>query len=223
VPQNVTPELRRWIIEQATAGFPPDQVLTAMRNAGWDEDTAVAALETTLADHLKSIAPAQPLVMPASIAEPAAVRLPTIDLVGSPRRIDAGDRWVEIVASVKHPRVVVLGGLLSADECDAIIEQARPHLARSLTVADQDRRRGAQPGPHQRRHVLRPGPDARLLQRIEARIARLMGWPLENGEGMQVLHYRPGAEYKPTTTISTPPNPARPPSSSAAASAWPRW
>jgi hypothetical protein len=36
-----------------------------------------------------------------------------------------------------------------------------------------------------------------LCARIEARIARLLDWPVENGEGLQVLHYLPGAEYKP--------------------------
>ena len=30
-----------------------------------------------------------------------------------------------------------------------------------------------------------------------ARIARLLRWPVDHGEGLQVLHYRPGAEYKP--------------------------
>ena len=36
-----------------------------------------------------------------------------------------------------------------------------------------------------------------LVRRIEERIAALLNWPLENGEGLQVLHYQPGAEYKP--------------------------
>jgi prolyl 4-hydroxylase len=36
-----------------------------------------------------------------------------------------------------------------------------------------------------------------LVRRIEARIERLFHWPAENGEGVQVLQYRPGAEYKP--------------------------
>jgi len=39
--------------------------------------------------------------------------------------------------------------------------------------------------------------ESALCQRIEARIAALLNWPLVNGEGLQVLHYRPGAEYKP--------------------------
>jgi len=46
--QAVTPELRRWIIEQAQAGCRPEDVLAAMRNSGWAEDVAVAALEDTL-------------------------------------------------------------------------------------------------------------------------------------------------------------------------------
>ena len=36
-----------------------------------------------------------------------------------------------------------------------------------------------------------------LIDTIERRIAALLRWPLEHGEGMQVLRYRPGAEYRP--------------------------
>jgi prolyl 4-hydroxylase len=36
-----------------------------------------------------------------------------------------------------------------------------------------------------------------LCARIEQRIAEMFNWPIENGEGLQVLHYSPGAEYKP--------------------------
>jgi prolyl 4-hydroxylase len=50
-----------------------------------------------------------------------------------------------------------------------------------------------------------------------------VNWPVENGEGIQVLHYRPGAEYKPHYDYFDPTSPARPPSSSAAASASAHW
>ncbi len=33
--QSITPELRRWIIEQAQAGFSAPVVLQSMRDAGW--------------------------------------------------------------------------------------------------------------------------------------------------------------------------------------------
>src|SRR5436190_21284165 len=50
--QSITPELRRWIIAQATAGHSPDVVLDAMKASGWDEAVAIDALETTMRSHL---------------------------------------------------------------------------------------------------------------------------------------------------------------------------
>ena len=44
--QSITPELRRWIIEQAQAGFSAPVVLQSMRDAGWDEDVAADAMES---------------------------------------------------------------------------------------------------------------------------------------------------------------------------------
>ena len=35
-----------------------------------------------------------------------------------------------------------------------------------------------------------------LCERIERRIATLLNWPVENGEGLQILRYRPGARAK---------------------------
>ncbi len=39
--------------------------------------------------------------------------------------------------------------------------------------------------------------EAPLIQRIEQRIAALLHWPVEKGEGLQILRYRPGAQYRP--------------------------
>ena len=49
-----------------------------------------------------------------------------------------------------------------------------------------------------------------LCRRIEARIAALIGWPVDNGEGIQVLRYRPGAEYKPHYDYFDPAQPGTP-------------
>ena len=46
-----------------------------------------------------------------------------------------------------------------------------------------------------------------LCDRIEQRIATLMHWPVCNGEGLQVLHYEPGAEYKPHQDYFDPAQP----------------
>ena len=49
-----------------------------------------------------------------------------------------------------------------------------------------------------------------LCDRIERRLAALLRWPIENGEGLQVLRYRPGAEYKPHYDYFDPTQPGTP-------------
>lgn len=213
--QTVTPELRRWIIEQASAGFSPESVLKAMLDAGWEESVAEKALERTLLDHLSTVPPQQlnaagPEVREAvQAALGTGVRVPTIDLSGSPRRIDAGDRWVDVITHLSNPRVVVLGNLLSAEECDAIIESAKPRLARSLTVQTSTGGEELNPDRTSNGMFFNRGQTPEVTA-VEARIARLVGWPVENGEGLQVLHYRPGAEYKPHYDYFDPDEPGTP-------------
>lgn len=215
--QTVTPELRQWIVDQAVAGHQPEAVLQAMVQAGWAESVAELALEDTLREHLRQRASGQPLaqVAPPAVAAAAAavaegvVRVPDLDLSSASREVDAGDRRVQVIASLKSPRVLVLGGLLSDEECDALIAAARPRLARSLTVQTQTGGEELNPDRTSNGMFFQRG-ESELLTRIEARIARLLRWPVENGEGMQVLHYRPGAEYKPHYDYFDPVEPGTP-------------
>jgi len=194
--QAITPELRQWIVAQAQAGHSPEDVLAAMKTAGWNEDVAIAAMEETLSQHLDKTLP-------------APVPVPDIDLVRSPRWLDAGDRQVEVVMAMQLPRVVVLGGLLSDAECDALIDAARPRLARSLTVQTATGGEEVNADRTSQGMFFDRGESA-LLKTIEARIARLVHWPVERGEGIQVLHYRPGAEYKPHYDYFDPDQPGTP-------------
>ena len=199
--QQITPELRRWIVEQAQAGHSAESVLQSMLASGWQEEVAIEAMESTLRDHLEAKAQADGL--------PPGVPVPDPKLDESPLYVDAGDRRVHILQNMYNPRVVVFGNLLSDEECDELIALAKPRLARSLTVAtktggeevNDDRTSSGmffQRGEHE------------VVRRLEARIARLVNWPEENGEGLQVLHYRPGAEYKPHYDYFDPKEPGTP-------------
>ena len=202
--QSVTIELRQWIVEQAAAGFSREAVMASMVASGWQEAVARKALETTWKD------PAPVLTQPAPAVRRDGVRhLPDLDLSLSPRQIDAGDRMVDVIALLNQPRVVVLGNLLSADECDALIESARPQLARSLTVATKTGGEELNPDRTSSGTFFARGQTPEVA-RIEARIARLLHWPIENGEGLQVLHYSPGAEYKPHYDYFDPDEPGTP-------------
>ncbi len=200
--QIVTLELKRWILEQARDGHSPESVLAAMQASGWQADVAIRALEDTLQQHLKQTEAAAP-------TGGAGVPVPDLNLTGSPSRIDAGDRVVEVIATLGSPRVVVLGGLLSDEECDGLIEAARPRLARSLTVQTQTGGEEMNPDRTSQGMFFQRG-ESELISRVEARIARLVQWPVDHGEGVQVLRYRPGAEYKPHYDYFDPGEPGTP-------------
>ena len=127
---------------------------------------------------------------------PAPPTLPQPDWNTAARCFDCGDRSVELLLRLQQPPLALFDGLLSAPECAALIESARPRLARSLTV--QTRSGGSEINPDRTSSGMFFGRgETELVQRLEARIARLLRWPVENGEGLQVLHYPPGGEYKP--------------------------
>ncbi len=200
-PQIVTPELRAWIVEQARAGHPPETVLASMKASGWDEDVALDALETTLRGYLEEHARQQGLPPPVPVPEP--------DLAGSPAVIRAADRDVRVLMSMRNPRVVVFGGLLSDEECDEIIELANPRLARSETVDTSTGGNEINAARTSDGMFFNRG-EHPVLARLEARIAALVNWPVENGEGVQILRYRPGAEYKPHHDYFDPALPGTP-------------
>ena len=188
--QIVTPELRQWIVEQAKSGCQPEDVLAAMCASGWNEAVALASLEQTLQQFVEA--------QPKALAQPLlpAVRVPEPVFAGAPGRLWAGDREVHVLMTLRNPRVVVFGNLLSDDECDAMVADATPRLTRSETVVVETGGNEINPSRTSQGMFFSRG-ETPLCQRVEARIAALLNWPVVNGEGLQVLHYRPGAEYKP--------------------------
>jgi prolyl 4-hydroxylase len=186
--QQITPELRQWIVAQAQAGCQPEVVLQAMRASGWDEDVALDALEATLRDHLTLHAKQNNLPVPTVVPEP--------DLGQSPAVLWAGDREVRVLMAMRNPRVIVFGGLLSEEECDELVLMSRRRLARSETVDNNTGGSEVNPSRTSEGMFFQRG-ENELCKRIETRIAHLVNWPLENGEGLQILRYGPGAEYKP--------------------------
>lgn len=186
--QQITPELRQWIVAQASAGQPPEAVLKSMIDSGWQEEVAVGALEDTLRGYLVDHAKANGLPVPVVVPEPL--------MMAGEVTLDAGDRQVQVLASMRSPRVVVLGGLLSHDECDELVALAAARLTRSETV-QLDTGGSEVNSARTSDGMFFTRGENDLCKRIETRIARLLQWPLENGEGLQILRYRPGAEYKP--------------------------
>lgn len=200
-PQQITPELRQWIVAQASAGHSPEVVLKSMMASGWQEEVAVAALEDTLRGYLVDHARANGLPAPVLVPDPMSMDGETV--------LSCGDREVSVVASMRSPRVVVLGGFLSHAECDELTELARVRLARSETVQLDTGGSEVNEARTSEGMFFNRG-ENEVCQRIEARIAAMLEWPVENGEGIQVLRYKPGAQYRPHYDYFDPAQPGTP-------------
>jgi prolyl 4-hydroxylase len=198
--QTATPELRQWIIDQARAGHTPDKVLAAMTASGWEDDIALATLEETLEGHLKSLG-----IPPPKTGSP----VPEPDLSGSPSELLVQGQRIRVLASMKNPRVVVFANVLSAEECDQLVALAAPRMARSETVNIATGGSEVNAARTSRGMFFSRG-ESELIRRVEERLAALVNWPVENGEGVQVLHYLPGAEYKPHYDYFDPAQPGTP-------------
>lgn len=194
VPQRITPELQRWIVDQATSGQPPEAVLGAMRESGWSAAVAEQALEDTLRDHLADRS--QALALPPKLRVPEPLCSDGSLSIDLTEEASAEVRQVRVLSSLTNPRIVLFGGLLSAAECDELVALAGARLARSETVESSTG--GGEINESRTSDGMFFGREENpLCARIERRIAELLRWPLERGEGLQVLRYRPGAEYKP--------------------------
>ena len=185
--QPLTPELVRWIDEQRRAGFAEDLIRGSMLKSGWSEESARSALGQ------------QAVILQAPKPEPIKGLTPGLPeplVSDGSTTLWAGDRQVKVLGVMKLPRVVIFGDLISPEECGVLKAQAADRLARSQTVETDSGGSEVNAARTSQGMFFRRA-ENELCQRIEARIAALLNWPIENGEGLQVLHYRPGAEYQP--------------------------
>lgn len=181
---HIRPELRDWILTTTRAGHGPDEVLRLMKESGYDPRESRVIVSTVLKLPLTALA-SGPRITGKGL-RPHHPQAPSMDIDGHRIRVALG---------VESPAIRVLEHMLGDDECDALIELARPRLGRALTV-DVD---GKQQVDHRRTSegmFFRPG-ETPLIQRIETRLAALVGMPASHGEGLQVLHYGPGQAYEP--------------------------
>lgn len=209
--QPVTPELKLWLDAQSAQGRTRHSIFKALLDAGWQPASASVVMQLSAAENDQfgvALALLGDTAESASVL-PEAVPVPTPLLDSTGTMVDAGDKWVEVSQQRQEPRLIEFANLLSAAECEALVQDARPRLSRSLTV---DTRTGGEELHADRTSMgmFFARSENAVVQRVEARIARLLDWPVKNGEGLQVLRYPPGAQYKPHYDYFDPGEPGTP-------------
>lgn len=101
------------------------------------------------------------------------------------------DREIDIVARLEEPLIVVLGNVLSDEECDELIQMSKDKMKRSkigTTHVENELRTSS--------GMFMEESENEIVTRVENRIATIMNIPIEHGECLQILRYTPGQQYK---------------------------
>jgi len=111
----------------------------------------------------------------------------------------AEGRDIRILARYEEPLVVLLGNVLSDDECDELIRLAKDRMKRSKigSTREVDPIRTSS-------GMFFANNENDLIATIEKRITKIMNVPVEHGDGLQILQYLPGQEYKAHTDYFLP-------------------
>ncbi|KAF0823116.1 2OG-Fe(II) oxygenase [Cytobacillus firmus] len=106
-------------------------------------------------------------------------------------KIITEDREIQIIAKFAEPLIVVLGNVLSDEECDQLIQKSKDRMQRSKVAnsLEVDELRTSS-------STFFEEGENEFVARIEKRVSQIMNIPVEHGEGLQILNYKIGQEYK---------------------------
>jgi prolyl 4-hydroxylase len=188
---QITPDWQNWIVENLARGCVPQSLVEVMAGKGFDPIFANAIVFhfSNISTQAKTALPAAAVLAAGYIAE-----RPRFPMQGSV--IKTHDRAVRVTVRVGAPVVAVLDDILSPEECDELVRLSKSKLKRSTIVDPQT---GAEEVINDRSSfgTFFNANESEFITRLDRRIAEVMHWPLENGEGLQILNYKMGGEYKP--------------------------
>ncbi|MFQ6229382.1 2OG-Fe(II) oxygenase [Nocardia sp. NPDC002869] len=170
--------ISNWISKRLEQGHAPESIIESMANDGFDKNAAMTAVHALLRGEMPGASPYE--------YDPGTI---------SPDRVvHAHDRTVHVLMRVERPQIVLFDNVLSADECDHIIDMSASRLQRSATI---DPATGLfEEAETRTSESLTLGiSENPVIDKVERRISALINCPVENGEGLQVVRYRTGGQY----------------------------
>lgn len=195
---------REWIMDNlARACSPLDMANSMTRSGQYGMATARAAIDEAIRIRAAGgtaasggmAAPGAPASAAAADSAPAAPQaMPYIDV--SSNRIALPDREVDVLFVLKKPQVILLGNVLSDEECDAIVAHCGTRYTRSTVTAEADGASVVHAGRTSEMAFIQRG-EAEVAERIDRRLAALAHWSPECSEPFQLQKYGRTQEYRP--------------------------
>jgi len=172
-----------WIRKGLDQGCAPHELLSVMIKEGMDPEASEAAIVRLI----REPASGKPISNP-FVYEPSFIK--------AGNSIIVSDKIFDLAFRIAQPDVVLITNFLSNDECEALIQSSLSRLTPSTVVNLQAGGRMSHDGRTSEGMAFKIS-ETEVIKAIESRISELINLPIENGEGIQVLHYQIGAEYRP--------------------------
>jgi prolyl 4-hydroxylase len=181
-----------WIMENLARACSPLDMANSMARSG-QHSMAVARAAIDEALRIQAGEGGAPAPQEASAFQ-APREMPFIDV--SRNIISVPDREIEVLFVLKKPQVILLGNVLSAEECDAIVEHCGTRYTRSTVTAEADGASVVHEGRTSEMAFIQRG-EAEVAERIDRRLAALAHWSPECSEPFQLQKYGKTQEYRP--------------------------
>ena len=197
---QLPPEWHSWIRDNLGRGCAPQALIDDMVRNRFDPVFARAAVNGVMTNSAPFAAPSEPQPKASAGYVYEKPRLPAGNIIRT------SDREVRVATRINRPVIAVLDGVLSEEECDEMIRRSADKMRRSTTVDPLTGKHEviADRSSEGTFFALNADP---FIARIDQRVAEIMSWPTDHGEGLQVLHYGTGGEYKPHFDYFPPEDP----------------
>ncbi|WP_077214708.1 2OG-Fe(II) oxygenase [Bacillus dakarensis] len=184
--KQLSSELRDWIIQTLKTGVSPVAIADALIKKGFDPRFAYESLFKIVGN--------EQIKTTESTEIPYEYEVPSIGQKGN--MITTADRDIKVLSRIEKPFTLHLDNVLSIEECDELISLAKERLQPSRVVDPNTGAEKVVPGRTSKGMYFQIR-ENEFIEKIEKRIEEMTNFPIENGEGLQVLNYEIGEEYKP--------------------------
>jgi prolyl 4-hydroxylase len=181
--QSISNVWMSWIRKGLDQGCAPHELLSVMIKDGMDPEASEVAIVQLIREPAAGKPVSNPFVYESSF-------------IKAGNSIIVSDKILDLAFRLAQPDVVLITNFLSNDECEALIQSSLSRLTPSTVVNLQAGGRMSHDGRTSEGMAFKIS-ETEVIKAIESRISELINLPIENGEGIQVLHYQIGAEYRP--------------------------
>jgi prolyl 4-hydroxylase len=199
--QALGKDWQEWIRDNYARGCAKDEMMKVMIKAGIPEMTAAYNLVTfgaaqTVGPVRNANAVQTQAVAKAANNDSDYVQEASYLFQHENHIVTSDGQHIQVAMRVEAPDVVLLDHFMTDAECDELCELSKGTLTKS-TVVDDATGNSVDHAQRISQGTYFTIGQNKLVNRIEQRISEITNTPVVNGEGLQILNYVGGGEYRP--------------------------